>query len=758
MATDDTEDEKDDGVGKNFDALISKLQAQYHADVGRLRAQIASLPVATLPFEAIVSINTGKSIEEVEPNGYHQVDNQKPLPSMAATSELLRVNPNRLDASKNGHYNGNGNEDAIARPFSAIVCNQVDTTEPTQKPLQKSTSALGDMFRSASSDVFRSGSSELQDLGRNSTQSFMSAASGSPDLSKGLSTNAGGGFRLHSDWMATRHTQLSEGVDDHHVEAETRKLLKRVGTSGAMRNVSKRVTSKEFDGVRGKFVIDPGSDVRMAWDVAGMVLIAWDLITVPFLAFDPEENIVTTLMEWVTLLFWTADMGWSVFTGFFREGRLVTSHKAILLHYLRTWFAIDLLVVGPDWVMTIMGSSSNVGKLGRLLKAARVIRVLRLLRLLKLRRLVNELYDRIASELMFIIVELIKLLTFILVLNHLVACSWYLVGYIGKITGARKNWLEDVGMTPAWGEDLAWRYFTSLHWSITQFTPASMDISATNTGERIFSIFILFFALVALSSVISSVSSAMTVIRNMSGDRQKQFWMLRRYLTQRKVTKELSGRIVKYLEHRLQSKSNVLLQSRVMFLTQLSDHLANQLSFETNSPTLAYNKFFEATMKEHPTVMYRICSVALKQVDYALDDEVFAEGELAMAMYFVRTGTFAYRTSFMLEKKSYFSEAALWTPWYHRGDLACADEIGELIGVVSKEFGNVMRSNPKTWDFALEYAHLMVDWMNSMEKTQLTDVTHIVLEVDFAKRSLRGAESDKSVYSVGDQNTRAAWP
>merc|ERR1719253_2311425 len=109
---------------------------------------------------------------------------------------------------------------------------------------------------------------------------------------------------------------------------------------------------------------------------------------------------------------------------------------------------------------------------------------------------------------MFIGVELIKLLTFILVLNHLVACMWYGVGYIGKTSGAPSNWLEDVGLTPVYTGSLGWKYTTSLHWSITQFTPASMDISATNTGERVFSVFILFWGLVALSSVVGSFSAS----------------------------------------------------------------------------------------------------------------------------------------------------------------------------------------------------------------------------------------------------------
>merc|ERR1719456_930812 len=103
-------------------------------------------------------------------------------------------------------------------------------------------------------------------------------------------------------------------------------------------------------------------------------------------------------------------------------------------------------------------------------------------------------------------------------------------------------------MTPVNNQHLAWQYFTSLHWSITQFTPASMDIYATNIVERIFSIVVLFWALLALSSIIANITASMTAIRNMGNDEMKQLWMLRRYLRGLGIPTELHDRIMKYTE------------------------------------------------------------------------------------------------------------------------------------------------------------------------------------------------------------------
>merc|ERR1712226_371888 len=107
------------------------------------------------------------------------------------------------------------------------------------------------------------------------------------------------------------------------------------------------------------------------------------------------------------------------------------------------------------------------------------------------------LYDLIESEYTFIMLNLAKLLVSVLVLNHVVACVWFLIGRLALESNLR-NWIS-VGNVN--GTDLSYRYSTSLHWSLTQFTPASMDVSARNVYERAYSIIVLFFAMVVFSSM-----------------------------------------------------------------------------------------------------------------------------------------------------------------------------------------------------------------------------------------------------------------
>merc|ERR550532_1403148 len=132
----------------------------------------------------------------------------------------------------------------------------------------------------------------------------------------------------------------------------------------------------------------------------------------------------------------------------------------------------------------------------------------------------------------------------ILALNHVIACLWFLVGK-AAISDGQPSWLD--WNEPFLEKDMGYQYCTSLHWTLTQFTPASMDVVARNIYERMFSIVVLLFAMVALSSIVGTVTSSMTVIRQMQSDKQKQFWMLRRYLKQKNINHELSTRMTKFL-------------------------------------------------------------------------------------------------------------------------------------------------------------------------------------------------------------------
>jgi len=250
----------------------------------------------------------------------------------------------------------------------------------------------------------------------------------------------------------------------------------------------------------------------------------------------------------MTLTFWTLDIALSFVTSFYEKGHPVHSVRRICWRYLRTWFVVDLCIVVPEWWVALNDADggNNIAGLGRIFRAIRGFRVLRLLRLFKLQRIKDRFYDSIETEWAFIISTLVRLLVFILLLNHVVACAWYHIG-------------------------LDYKYTTSLHWSLTQFTPASMDVSARNVPERVFSIVVLFFAMVVFSSVVASITSSMTSLRNIAGQRMQEFWRLRKYMRQQEISENLKTRILKFLEFQCNQRDKLVQATSINILQLLSE-------------------------------------------------------------------------------------------------------------------------------------------------------------------------------------------
>eukprot|EP00403_Amphidinium_massartii_P016715 CAMPEP_0178428472 /NCGR_PEP_ID=MMETSP0689_2-20121128/30296_1 /TAXON_ID=160604 /ORGANISM="Amphidinium massartii, Strain CS-259" /LENGTH=841 /DNA_ID=CAMNT_0020050247 /DNA_START=85 /DNA_END=2610 /DNA_ORIENTATION=+ len=499
----------------------------------------------------------------------------------------------------------------------------------------------------------------------------------------------------------------------------------------------------------GKCLMKPGEGrLRISWDIAGMALIAYDIVAIPLqIAFNPDDHPITLFMGWLTLIFWTTDMAMSIRTAYFDNGEIVTDQYKIILNYLKCWFWVDCIVVVPDWTMKILGNSENLASMGRVLRAARAVRVLRLLRLLKLRRMLEIVYDRIDSEKLFLSFSLMQLLLMILVMNHLVACAWFGIGRLTKDvdlfrSNGGKNWLQDAGMTPVMDRygfetTLSWQYLTALHWSITQFTPASMDISATNELERIFSIMILFWALLALSSIIGSVTASMTALRNISTEENKHFWTLRRYLRQNLSSKEedhrdFITRCLRFLEARSQKTQNVVPESKVVLLSHLSDSFRYKLANFVTSKYVRTHPFFNCLMGDD--FMWRLCFIAMKSACYAEDDIVFHAGDEGLHMYFMKSGHVEYKLAGLEEgvklhhSKAWISEGALWTDWRHKGTLQALTDNCELLNVKPSSFITELRLNPRTWYLGQRYGLKFVDNLNRLLRKPNAALTDFVFE------------------------------
>jgi len=452
-----------------------------------------------------------------------------------------------------------------------------------------------------------------------------------------------------------------------------------------------------------KFVILPGSPFFLGWSFLFMVVITYEVIMFPMMVFGFALEGIYLVLSVSSTAFWTLDVIVSFFVCYYtKTGHLQLNHTEIVKHYVRTWMVPDLIVIMMDW-LTLSGveerilQAFSVLRVGKVLRYLRLLRLLRVLRLRKLRETLQQMDEFINSQYFNIIRTIILNLIGILLSSHFIGCFWYWLGR--SAPGSQAGWVVTYNF-----QNLAWEYcyLTSLHWSLTQFTPGSMDIQPQNTMERLCAVTVLMFGLIVFSSIVSNITAATNSLKNINARYNKQLWVMRRYFREQHISPELMSRVLRYADIVIKPKTRSVSQHEVEMLSMLPQSLYMNVMLEIYDQFLSVHPLFKALLQRNRVIMQLVCCCAVKEIVLAIGDELFTPGQIAHAMYFVVSGQLTYSQNHIdniqiLQTGSHFCEAVIWTPWVHQGTLV-ADVESELLAVDSGKFREVVgRFHADVW-------------------------------------------------------------
>lgn len=490
----------------------------------------------------------------------------------------------------------------------------------------------------------------------------------------------------------------------------------------------------------GRHVIHPSSGLKVVWDLLAICLILYDTVNVPLQFFEVPEVLFTDIVIKASLTYWTLDIGMSFCVGYYHRGMLEMRPAKIAQHFCMTWLLFDICVVTLDWVVEVFWvNDGDRETVGRTLKtSAKIVRSCRLLRLVKLHRFIHELQSSINSESLHVFVRVAKLVVIIALVNHVIACAWYGIG-----RSTEDGWVES-GSLPGFAErSIGYKYTTSLHWSLTQFTPASMEVFPTNTGERTFAVMTLLFALVIFSSFVSSITSAMSSLRKLGSGKRKQFIALRWFLRDNAVPKMLSVRIVKQLQHTVTRTMYAPLPQDVELLELLSQPLVMELMEVIVAPRLCCHPFFRSFLKSGNWVTQQICHNAATQQTSTSGDVLAHPGEVAEAMHFVVRGSLGYthmqhlREDFQedlflrLRERTWVCEMTLWLArWLYRGEIVATGAC-ETVALDATKFREITAAHPRLLAYASRYAQKYLAKLMDTEGLLSDVMTFDFSSVDF---------------------------
>lgn len=394
-------------------------------------------------------------------------------------------------------------------------------------------------------------------------------------------------------------------------------------------------------------VLHPSHGPRMCWDIFGILMLAHDLVMIPLGVFDKGTDgmggsyqAFTKRLEIFVIVFWSLDILVSFMTGYYSdEGFVELSHSKIAKKYMVSWLPLDLVIVSTDWVGIVLNSKSDVGYLRLGKTVSRFMRILRLLRFMKINENFATMMQRVNSEFILTMVGVTKLLLGIVIVNHYIACGWYLLSQIVDldITWSKKFLSENTAM--------GYAYATSLHWSLTQFTPASMEVHPTNKYERTYTIIVIIGAMVTFSSFVSSITGAMTHLRNVNAKQAEQEASIRRYFGINKISKDLASQVWQFRRLNKASSKKRMKEAEIPALKFLPRHVREQLRFEVYSPILQWHPLFAKYADVCPAAFWEICSYAISERQLLAGEELQELNDQVNFMLFVCYGVLEYHTA-----------------------------------------------------------------------------------------------------------------
>jgi len=469
-----------------------------------------------------------------------------------------------------------------------------------------------------------------------------------------------------------------------------------------------------------RFVLLPGSTAQLVLSIITCFLIVWDLITIPLELFDLGAFYrFLVVVGKVTFGFWAVNIPLQLILGIEVQGKLEIRPAVLAQLYLRSWFAMDLLVVSLDAVLIVL-EDREAGSLksARFLRTLRLLRLLRLLRVARLQHQMTLLANRFLSASSYMIMKVVAGLFGILAVNHILACIWYGLGSWTMANDFSRSWIVQMDMQEVGPLEY---YATSIHWALTQFTPATNNVAPDNALERLFAIFVILLAMGMFSSFISSLTATVSAYRNARMEQFSQHSMLLRFFTERNLSTDLYGKIREVIQKERHADIR-LKEAEVHLLQKLPESMKFQLHEEMFLWQVSRLPFWPSWSHFEDQHFFRnLCHGAMTERVTTKGQDAFTNESECSEVCLMESGVMAYTAAGGVQERavegSILCMPCLWAEWEHRGTLNARWGTAYHIGIDSKQFCRLAaQAAGPLWQFLQIFGFLLISMIETMDE------------------------------------------
>ncbi|CEM05198.1 unnamed protein product [Vitrella brassicaformis CCMP3155] len=410
--------------------------------------------------------------------------------------------------------------------------------------------------------------------------------------------------------------------------------------------------------------LNPFDPARINFDLLMLLSILYVAIVAPLkICFDvPHETVFWfTIDRFVDVLFIT-DIVFNFFTAHEENAVLIIDGRRNAIHYLKTWFLLDLVSSIPlefIFFLSSGASSLSVLQLPRLLRIIKIFKLFRLVRLLKLLRIFTRLEESLLLR--FSVMTILKFFFFTAMWCHWTSCVFYVLARSSFDQSG--SFFDDSWVVVKEYEDASVdaKYAASFYFAMSTVTTIGYgDITGKSRDERIFCIFAMLMGASLFAYGITNIIEIYSQIDEKKNRFRLRMDRINMFIKENKLPPALKQKIREYFlfmkRHHLgmaehAEEKTILSELSTPLLTEVTNYINRDIL--SNIPFLqGCNPYFTASFISF-----------LQPRFYSPGEVIIKEGTYGRSMFILNKGlvevTVKSQRVARLEDGSVFGEIAL---------------------------------------------------------------------------------------------------
>ncbi|XP_069769254.1 voltage-gated delayed rectifier potassium channel KCNH8 isoform X4 [Narcine bancroftii] len=393
---------------------------------------------------------------------------------------------------------------------------------------------------------------------------------------------------------------------------------------------------KVADAKKSKFILLHYSTSKALWDWLILLATFYVAVTVPYnVCFIGNDNLPsarsTTVSDIAVEILFIIDIVLNFRTTYVsKSGQVIFEARSICIHYVTTWFIIDLVAALPFDLLYAF--NVNVVSIVHLLKTVRLLRLLRLLQKL-------DRYSQHSTIVLTLLMSMFALLA------HWMACIWYVIGKI-EIEGNDPDtwdigWLHELGKrleTPYYGNNtmggpgIRSAYIAALYFTLSSLTSVGFgNVSANTEAEKIFSICTMLIGALMHALVFGNVTAIIQRMYSRWSLYHHRIKDLKDFIRVHHLPKQLKQRMLEYFQTTWSVNNGIDANE---LLKDFPDELRSDITMHLNKEILQLSLFASASRG-----CLRSLSLHIKTSFCAPGEYLLRQGDALQAIYFVCSGS-----------------------------------------------------------------------------------------------------------------------